>query len=237
MRSQDTTDFSTLFHAYGRATDTPAHLTALADGDSTARTAAVQHLGSAVMHQGTPWTATGPTAVAVARLLDDPRLSSAEDAPLRGELLEFLADVAAAVNEYADDPAFAQSARTDWDRFDADLPARFEALLDETEGDEEGAVEALFGDDEEFADQLLARGFVGCAQAVVHLLGPVLRRLDDPDPQVRHHATDAGRQVLLTWQIAVRLALVPDEQEPTAAGAALAARLDNLPEASDQVRD
>lgn len=60
-------DWDRLFHAYGVATDTPAHLEALVDADETAFSTAMEHLYSAVLHQGTIYPATAPAVAAVAR--------------------------------------------------------------------------------------------------------------------------------------------------------------------------
>ena len=90
----ENTDWSRLHHAYGRATDTPGHLRALLQEDRESRNKAMSHLWSAIIHQGTPWTATEPAALVVAGLLSDARLD--RGAPIRANLLSFLASVAAA---------------------------------------------------------------------------------------------------------------------------------------------
>src|SRR5688572_33357142 len=90
----ENTDWSRLHHAYGRATDTPGHLSALLNEDLESRKKALDHLWSAVIHQGTPWTATGPAALVVAGLLSDPRLDRGH--PIRARLLAFLVEVAEA---------------------------------------------------------------------------------------------------------------------------------------------
>src|ERR1700746_331359 len=87
-------DWSRLPHAYGRATDTPGHLRALLEEDPDSRKVAMSHLWSAVLHQGTPWTATGPAALVVAGLLSDERIDRGET--IRANLLSFLAGVAEA---------------------------------------------------------------------------------------------------------------------------------------------
>ncbi|BCJ76555.1 hypothetical protein CS0771_60990 [Catellatospora sp. IY07-71] len=92
MTSIDASRFAGLLHAYGWAVDTSGHLAALAERDPAARDAALDHLWSAVLHQGTPWTATPPAAVAVAGLVGDPRLAAAEDAELRARLHALFAD-------------------------------------------------------------------------------------------------------------------------------------------------
>lgn len=93
----ENTDWSRLNHAYGRATDTPGHLRALLHDDAAARKAAMSHLWSAIIHQGTPWTATGPAALVVAGLLADERIERGE--PIRADLLSFLVSVAEAPGE------------------------------------------------------------------------------------------------------------------------------------------
>jgi hypothetical protein len=91
------TDWSRLYHAYGRATDTPGHLRSLLREDLEPREQAMEHLFSAVIHQGSPWTATGPAALVVAGLLSDERID--RDEPTRANLLSFLVSVAEAVAE------------------------------------------------------------------------------------------------------------------------------------------
>ncbi|MDH6679416.1 hypothetical protein M2284_003638 [Rhodococcus sp. LBL1] len=63
----ETYDWERLFHAYGVATDTPTHLAALVGADDTAFSTAMEHLYSAVLHQGTIYPATAPTVAAVAQ--------------------------------------------------------------------------------------------------------------------------------------------------------------------------
>ena len=89
-----------LYHAYGPATDTPDHLRALLEGDEEAVGKAMDHLWSAVIHQGTPWTATGTVARVLVGFLSDERLDREES--LRGGLLRFLAAVAEAPEQAAD---------------------------------------------------------------------------------------------------------------------------------------
>lgn len=93
----DEIDWGSLEHAYGRATDTAAHLKALASRRRAASVQAGLHLGAAVLHQGLPWTATAPAVRVVTRML-------AEDMVLpdiRRGLVEFLGDVAEATEHLA----------------------------------------------------------------------------------------------------------------------------------------
>src|SRR6266852_3392924 len=95
LKALEATDWSKLYHAYGRATDTPSHLRALLKDDAEARKAALSHLWSAVIHQGTPWTATGPAALVVAGIMADECIDHGNP-PVRLDLLSFLVSVAEA---------------------------------------------------------------------------------------------------------------------------------------------
>jgi hypothetical protein len=173
----DAGQYATLFHAYGRASDTPGHLAALAGDDVTTRRAALEHLWSAVIHQGTPWTATPPAAAAVAALIHDPRLSGATKADLRANLLGFLA-------------AVAKAGRSAGDLDDLAAPAGF---------DVDAALAAVLGtdaEDEIWADEVLgnalyARALLGCHEVVPTLLSAATSALADPEPVVRAAAADA----------------------------------------------
>lgn len=89
-----------LSHAYGPAGDTPTHLNALLDGDASARKAAEHHLVSAIIHQGTPWSATYPVALVVLKLLDDPEVA-ASIAPSREAMLDFLGELADFLDQFS----------------------------------------------------------------------------------------------------------------------------------------
>ncbi|MEJ3749998.1 hypothetical protein WEI85_42890 [Actinomycetes bacterium KLBMP 9797] len=177
MTDVDAGQFATLLHAYGRATDTPAHVAALAGGDAAARSAALEHLWSAVIHQGTPWTATPPVAVAVAALIGDPRLSGAANADLRANLLDFLAAVAEAGQAYRDLDHLAAPA-------DVDVDAALSALLAAGDEDEVWADEAL-------ANALYARAILGCRDVVPAMLAVATSSLSDPESTVRSAAAHA----------------------------------------------
>src|SRR6266536_1870914 len=130
------TDWSALEHAYGQASETPFHLLALVGDDASARSEAVGYLDAAILHQGTPCSATAPAARVVARLLSDPRTAELvedvfpwdpEPRPLRLALLDFLAGVAEAccfgpphpellAVAYPADPDEAELQRIDCDR-------------------------------------------------------------------------------------------------------------------------
>ena len=171
MTDIDAGQFSTLLHAYGRAEDTAGHLAALIDGDAAGRRAALEHLWSAVIHQGTPWTATPPAALAVAEILGDSRLAGAADAGLRADLLGFLAAVAKGGQASADLDQLAPQAG-----FDVD--AAVAAALDS------GAEDDIYAD-EVLANAVYARAVRGCREIVPALLAAATRALSDTEPTVR----------------------------------------------------
>ncbi|MEU6149615.1 hypothetical protein ABZ816_06415 [Actinosynnema sp. NPDC047251] len=157
-----------LLHAYGRATDTPAHLAALTGDDDDARKAALYHLTSAIIHQGTPWSATPHVVREVVGVLDDPRAALAVPG-----LLAFLAEVVEVVapEHRAEFVTMAHPAGRDVD-------AEVTALLDEEpEDDDEGA--AVY-EDAELADALFARSMLGIEELVPHVLAAVEPLTTDP---------------------------------------------------------
>jgi hypothetical protein len=85
----DDIDWGSLEHAYGPATTTPAYLRALLATDRAVRNEAVEHLWSAVTHQGTVYSATAAAAPYLLAIL-------ADDAgrPIRVELLMVVETIA-----------------------------------------------------------------------------------------------------------------------------------------------
>src|SRR5688572_20203384 len=162
----ENTDWSRLHHAYGRATDTPGHLSALLNEDLESRKKAMDHLWSAIIHQGTPWTATGPAALVVAGLLSDDRLDRGE--PIRAKLLSFLACVAEAPGQ------------TGLSSEELERMAAFdiESLLDSDDD------EALYGD-EDAANSFYARAILGCIRAAPVIMTVMLEGLENSSPRVR----------------------------------------------------
>jgi hypothetical protein len=165
----EATDWSRLHHAYGRATDTPGHLRALLQEDRESRKQAMLHLWSAIIHQGTPWTATGPAALVVAGLLFDERIDRGE--PVRANLLSFLVSVAEAPKQVG---------------WNIEELLRLAALdiepLLASEDDE-----ALFGD-EDAANSFYARSLLGCISAAPVLMKVMLESMDNALPRVRAYA-------------------------------------------------
>lgn len=147
----------TLLHAYGPATDTPAHLAALTGDDDAARQAALAHLTSAIIHQGTPWSATPHVVAEVVDLLDDPRAR-----PAVAGLLDFLTEVVEAVapEHRAEFVTMAAPGR--------DVDAEVAALLDQDD-EEEDAGDAVY-EDEELANALFARSMLALEDLVPRIL-------------------------------------------------------------------
>jgi hypothetical protein len=164
------TDWSRLHHAYGRATDTPRHLRALLEADPSGREEAMGHLWSAIIHQGTPWTATGPVALVVAGLLLDGRLDRGPTPP-RANLVRFLAAVA---------EVFEQSGTTVEALEASEKSVDLEPLIDA--GDDE----ALYGG--EAGEAFFARALLGCVRASPAILDAMRAGLDHPDAAVRARA-------------------------------------------------
>ncbi|MEV7008693.1 hypothetical protein [Streptosporangium sp. NPDC051022] len=192
-------DWTRLFHAYGVASDTPAHLRALAGDGEEARAEAVDHLFGAVIHQGTPWSATPPAALVVAGLLADPRTAGAAPGhavasggsglvPLRAVLLEFLGEVAEAAQPQVSEDEIRAVAHPEGR--EAEVAALLEALLD---GDEDA-----WGD--ELVDAVMARVVLDLRWIAPILVDSVTACLDDDDLHVRSRAVGT----------LAALALIPD---------------------------
>lgn len=162
----DQTDWSRLSHAYGRATDTPAHLRALIQEDTESRENAMSHLWSAIIHQGTPWTATKPVALVVAGLLTDDSLQI-ENA-LQASLVSFLVAVAEAP---------------------AEIGLSLEELQAMAEYDIVPFINSLDDDaiyeNEDAANSLYARSILGCVEIAPVLYETMINSLSSPSQRVR----------------------------------------------------
>ncbi len=166
LAALEDTDWSRLHHAYGRATDTPGYLRALLREDRESRESAMEHLWSAIIHQGTPWTATAPAALVVAGLLSDERIDRGE--PIRANLLSFLVSVAEA-------PERAGLSREELDRLAA---FDIEPFLDSD--DDEGLYES-----EDAANSFYARSILGCIRIAPMLMTVMLEGLAHSSSRVR----------------------------------------------------
>jgi hypothetical protein len=239
------TDWSALEHAYGQASETPFHLLALVGNDASARSQAVAHLDAAILHQGTPCSATAPAARVVVRLLSDPRTAelvedvfpwAPEPRPLRLALLDFLAGVAEACRfdtphqellgvAYPADRDEADLQRIDRDRRAAmaelgpDAATRL--LVDKAEPP--AALRAAW-EDEQYGKAIAARNVLACRQITGELLELVSPFLDDADEQLRTHALNVVVALLADPALA---AVVP----------ALVRRLETVAAASASMRE
>ncbi len=170
LAALENTNWSRVRHAHGRATDTPGHLRALLTQDSTARKHAVSHLWSAIIHQGTPYTATEPTALVVAGFLNEQLIG--RDDPIREELLSFLVNVA----EACDDADMTLEEIQQFAEFDID------PYLD---SEDEDALHESF----EAGNSFFARSILGCIRVAPVLLQVLLHEMESAGPNVWSEAT------------------------------------------------
>ncbi|WP_416982474.1 hypothetical protein [Streptomyces sp. T028] len=169
------TDWSRLHHAYGRATEVPGQLTALADPDPAVRHAAVSALTGNVYHQGTRWPASAHVVAPLVTLLDTP------GTPDRATVLHLLHSVA--VGDLTDDllPFDPARAFAEADRIGpADEQAVIRVLFEEDDPDTESIADV--------ADAVALRWAADAYHAVERHTASVLRRLHDPDPAVAARA-------------------------------------------------
>jgi hypothetical protein len=162
----ENTDWSRLHHAYGNATDTPGFLLDLLNDEPQARQKALEHLWSAIIHQGTPWTATGPAALVVAGFLSDERLDRGQS--IRANLLSFLCSVAEAPEQM----------RVTEDELKRMAAYDIEPLIDA------GDNEALYGS-EDAANAFFARAVLGCIRAAPVLMRVMFESMENPSSHVR----------------------------------------------------
>lgn len=172
--------FARLFHAYGPATDTPAHLRALTGDDDDARAGAVRHLWSAVLHQGTPGTVTPLAVVEVVVALRDAQVTQPT---LRAELLEL-------VTQVATEGTVPTSGRDELETHRAAVPDVVDHLVTlYAEGREEE-----FYDDPDATGALLAQAALGCRDAMRFVL-PALAAMTAADDGERDALAGALRAV------------------------------------------
>jgi hypothetical protein len=166
--------WSGLVHAYGRATDTPDHLRALASGTEREVERAVDHLWSAIIPQGTPSTATGPAAIVVAGLVAGGWVRDT-----KAVLMQFLAEVAEAA--MADDRGRPLS-DAELDHMAHPDDAQLQAALERAPGVESP------GADVDVSGPLYARAVLGCRQAIPAIAEAAAQCRGDRDPAVRAEA-------------------------------------------------
>lgn len=162
----ENTDWSKLHHAYGRATDTPGHLRALLGANLQSREQAISHLFSAIIHQGTPWSATEPAALVVAGLLSDERID--HGGPIRASLLSFLTGVAKAPDQ----------AGLSIEELEHMAAFDIEPFL--ASGNDDDLYE-----NEDAANSFYARAILGCVRVAPLLMEVMLDELTNSNPRVR----------------------------------------------------
>ncbi|HEX5119043.1 MAG TPA: hypothetical protein VFW65_27970 [Pseudonocardiaceae bacterium] len=232
MTAIDGTDWTALTHAYGSAEDAPQILLALLSEDPDRCGDALGYLSSAVLHQGSLYPATAPSALFVAGILDDPRTmitcASAlpwddRERPLRAALLEWLGEVAESASYWDDDEG---------DPSEAAAAARCQAIR----RDLHGAVAPHLDDPDESVR-------AAATSAMGHLLSaPDLAAFRDEFAQrlLRARDTSAAQRataalILNRWGEAPRTLLV-DPDPAVRAVAALAPSLDADPAALAEIR-
>lgn len=154
----DVPDTRHLLHAYGLATDAAAHLAVLSHSDAGAIAKAGTYLTSAIIHQGTPWPATGPVVGYVCSLVLDGTLSAAA----RPVVAEFLAEVASAI-EVAEGEGGAGWLRTQIADNSFDLDGAVAQMAELSDDDAESAYEEMF-DDDDVADLIMYIAFLGVVE-------------------------------------------------------------------------
>ena len=138
-----------LLHAHGFATDTADHLAALTGEDVDAQEAAIEHLASAIMNQGTPWPATGVVAEYVAHLVATKATAEA----IHEALIDFLVEVEEAI-EIAEEDGGEAVQNADLAELGRDLDAELSAISSDKD------LEIQFVD-EDFTDLVLTHAYLG----------------------------------------------------------------------------
>lgn len=176
-------DGSRLLHAYGLATDADA-LTGLFDGDER-RSRAVDYLYSAILHQGTPWTATAPI---VDLLLDC--LPLAGTGAARVDICDFVTDVASV--PIADPGSTLDTARAETDEALAALgpeaaagwAAALETVAVAADGDEAEAASSAIWEDEDVVEYMWLTVRRSIAEGRGRWARVLLASTSDDDPEV-----------------------------------------------------
>ena len=70
------TNWQELQHAYGAADSVPGYLRKLSERDVDSQCIATDYLVGAILHQGSPFTATAPAALVVAGILHETQLDA-----------------------------------------------------------------------------------------------------------------------------------------------------------------
>ncbi|BEL05054.1 hypothetical protein Q0Z83_032450 [Actinoplanes sichuanensis] len=201
-----TVPWAQLHHAYGPASDVPAHLTALRSPDPATRDQALDALAISVCHQGTRWEVSQWVVPSLIALIDAP------DTPGRGAVLHLLTRIAVGDDDPPLDPATAFARTEILDRVDTTaLVNRFHLEEDD------------FTDDEiTLLDAVAVRWAADCYHRTAEHLPTITGWLTDPDDDV------AARAAALTARLPPDPAVVdawlrvPRDREQPRASANLA---------------
>lgn len=231
------TDWSGLNHAYGPASDTPFQLLALLSEDPQTRSAAAQYLDVAILHQGSIYPATGPVALVVAAMLDDPRTMEpvenvlpwdAAPRPLRLELLNFLAHVAESCTFDSEESLQA----------DAHPAGRTETELLQISADADEALRSLGPDastrilidrvpvpealtraanDKEFQRAIRARCILTCRTVLPEVFAALIPLFDASDARIRVKALEVAARLTELPSLGSHRLMVTEQLETAAA--------------------
>lgn len=183
-RILEETDWDSLHHAYGPASDAPEALAGLLSEDPDTCGGVLGYLDAAVLHQGTLYPVTAPAALYVAGVLGDPRtLISCESAlpwdererPLRAALLEWLGSVAESIAWYDED---------------------LEDEEDNEDGEDEDGEDEV--EEEEEEEEFVAQ----CRAIRRDLYFAINEYQDDPDDSVRRAAVGAMGNLMVAAELA-----------------------------------
>ena len=185
--AMDDVDWSGLFHAQGRASDTPRHLRALLgdDGgdDAWAAVNGYSHLWSTTLRRDRrAWPATAPTALLVTELLDDPLLGP-DDPSLRDAMLAYLQTVAVVADlgvRASEIRSRAESRKVDIQRWTADYLA--------SDADHRSR---MWEEGAGIGDLVLDQATLACFDIVPEILERVLPHLGSGSPKHRACAAAA----------------------------------------------
>ncbi|GAA2624694.1 HEAT repeat domain-containing protein [Dactylosporangium fulvum] len=235
------TDWASLEHAYTDAADLPERLVGLLSGDPDTAGSVLGVLDAAVLHQGSIYSATAPTALYVAGILGDPRtLIPCESAlpwderarPLRAALLEWLGDVAESAS-WGEDPDDEDEEDEPDEDDEADVAACRAIRRDLFQ------VVALYLDDADESVRTAAEGAAGhllLAPDLAESRQAVAERMLERVRQRPPHERANTALTVARWGVAPR-ELLTDAEPAVRAYAALAPALDGEPAALAVVRE
>lgn len=198
------TDWRRHFHAYGLALDTPDQLRDLFSPRAALRQGAMQHLNSAVLHQGTIFSVTPVVVRIVIDQLHEPVLRE----PMRGD--STLAAVLGFLGEVGDSVVFAGEQPAGPPPADDDVAELFRQIGSEDEGDNEEAWSSSV------IDALTVMAVRSLREMAGDVLAAVLPLVSDGAADIRREAAD----VVARWA-----ALRPHDDSVLAAADALLQRL------------